>query len=72
MTIEKAAKVLLDDMRGALDGSRRTADRWSRVADAMQAAPNAFGSPTPLQMLRAALEQLAGSVPGPDTTEEPK
>mgnify|MGYP000969749568 FL=1 len=59
-----AARVLLDDLRLALASDRppegsASGLRWSKAHDAAESAPTSMSRPTPIQMIRAALEQIA-------------
>lgn len=60
-----AARVLLDDLALALSteigaaGGKEAGRRWSTAHDAAESAPTTMSSPTPIQMIRAALRALA-------------
>ena len=62
--VQEAARVLLADLALALE-THGSADglaagrRWSKAHDAAEAAPTAMSRPTPIQMIRAALEAIA-------------
>lgn len=60
-----AARVLLDDLALALSteigvaGGKEAGRRWSAAHDAAESAPTAMNSPTPIQMIRAAMRAIA-------------
>ena len=68
MTVQQAARVLLDDLAQALatdmsDAGKAAGRRWLKAHDAAEAAPTAMNKPTPIQMIRAALSALTEAKP---------
>ena len=61
--VRAAAQILLNDLARALDdmspSGREAGQRWSAASEAAETAPTYMHSPTPIQMIRAALQCLA-------------